>query len=94
MDVSFWRDLAVIWLSLFCLIGLVVPVVALYFIVRGVHSVHGGTQSLLGKGQTLSKQARAQVVKVTTRVDEEAIRAQSRLKRTETIIRKLVTGDR
>ncbi len=94
MDVTFWRDLAVIWLSLFCLIGLVVPVVALYFIVRGVNSVHGGTQRLLVKGQTLTKQARGQVLKGTTRVDEEAIRVQSRLKRTETIIRNLVTGGR
>ncbi len=94
MDVTFWRDLAVIWLSLFCLIGLVVPVAALYFIVRGVNTVHGGTQRLLYKGQTLSKQARGQVLKGTTRVDEEAIRVQSHLKRTETIIRKLVTGDR
>lgn len=93
MDVAFWRDLAVIWLSLFCLIGLVIPVVALYFIVRGVNTVHGGTRSLLFKGQTLSKQARGQVLKATTRVDEEAIRVQSQLKRTETVIRKLVTGD-
>ena len=93
MDVAFWRDLAVIWLSLFCLIGLIVPVVALYFLVRGVNSVHGGTQRLVQKGQILSTQVRGQVFTVTRRVDEEAIRAQSQMKRAETIIRKLTTGE-
>lgn len=93
MDVHFWRDLAVIWLSLFCFIGLIVPIVALYFVVRGVNAAHGGTQYLLHKGQTLTSRVRGQVVTVTQRVDEEAIRAQSQMKRAETVIRKLTTGE-
>ena len=92
MDVTFWRDLSVIWLSLFCFIGLFIPIAALYFGVRGVNALHGSVQRLVQRGQGVSRSVRSQVTQVSARVDEEAIRVQGRVKQTETIIRKLIPG--
>lgn len=92
MELGFWRDLSVIWLSLFCFIGLLIPIAALYFVVRGVHALHGGVQRLTQRGQTVSSQVRGQVNQASARVDEQAVRFQGRVRRTEAILRKLVGG--
>lgn len=91
MDLTFWRDLSVIWLSLFCFIGLLLPIVALYFVVRGVNALHGGVQRLAHQGQRVSSGVRSQVTQVSARVDEQAIRFQGRIKQAETTVRKLVS---
>jgi len=94
MDVTVWRDLSVIWLSLFCLIGLVLPLVVLYFAVRGMNALHGIVQRLVQRGQGLSGQVRSQVTTVSARVDEQAVRFQGRVKRVEAIVRKLLPVDK
>lgn len=90
MDLHFWRDLSVIWLSLFCFIGLLIPIAALYFVVRGVNMLHGGVQRLTQRGQMVSSQVRGQVTQASARVDEQAVRFQGQVRRTEAIFRKLV----
>ncbi|MBX3016210.1 MAG: hypothetical protein KF832_32110 [Caldilineaceae bacterium] len=89
MALTFWRDLSVIWLSLFCFIGLFVPVAALYFMVRGMQAFHGTVQRLAWRSQRLSRQVRSQVTTVSAQVDEQAVRFQGQVKRAETIIQKL-----
>ena len=92
MTVPFWRDLAVVWLSLFCFIGLLAPLAIFYFAVRGVNSLHGLTQRTLRRGQGLSGQARQQVTSVSAKVDEQAVRLQGRLKQVEGTLRRLTPG--
>lgn len=92
MALHFWRDLSVIWLSLFCLLGLLLPIAALYFVVRGVNALHGMVQRLMQRGQTVSSQVRGQVTQVSTQVNNQGIRMQSQLKRAETVVRTLVGG--
>ncbi|MEZ4729854.1 MAG: hypothetical protein R3E79_22205 [Caldilineaceae bacterium] len=93
MELAFWRDLSVIWLSLFCFLGLLIPIAALYFLVRGVNALHGGVQRLVQRGQGVSGSVRRQVTQVSARVDEQAVRVQGRIKQTETIVRKLMPGN-
>lgn len=89
MEVPFWRDLAVVWLSLFCFIGLLLPIAIFYFAVRGMNSLHGLTQRTLWRGQGLSSGARRQVTRVSAQVDEQAVRLQGRLKQVEATVRRL-----
>ena len=36
MELAFWRNIAIVWLSLFCFVGLIIPLVIGYFAVRGL----------------------------------------------------------
>jgi hypothetical protein len=90
MEVTFWRDLAVVWLALFCFIGLLIPLALLYFTVRGVNALHGLLYRLAQQGQGLSGQARRQVTQVSAQVDEQAVRIQGQTRRVEALVRKVL----
>lgn len=92
MEVTVWRDVAVVWLALFCFVGLLIPLALLYFSVRGVNALHGWLYRLTQQGQSLSGQARRQVTQVSARVDEQAVRIQGQTRRVETLVRKLLPG--
>jgi hypothetical protein len=92
MDVTFWRDLAVVWLALFCFIGLLIPIALFYFAVRGINALHGLVYQLTKQGQGVSGQARRQVTQVSARVDEQAVRLQGRFRRGEEVVRRLMPG--
>lgn len=92
MEVTFWRDVAVVWLALFCFIGLLIPLALLYFTVRGVNALHHLLYRLTQQGQGLSAQTRRQVTQVSARVDEQAVRIQGQTQRVETLVRKLLPG--
>jgi len=92
MEVTFWRDVAVVWLALFCFIGLLIPLALLYFTVRGVNALHHLLYRLTQQGQGLSAQTRRQVTQVSARVDEQAVRIQGQTRRVETLARKLLPG--
>jgi hypothetical protein len=58
MSLSFWRDVSIVWLSLLCFIGLVIPLVALFFAVKGLDSVHRKSLSFLRQSQGYSRAMR------------------------------------
>jgi hypothetical protein len=90
MEVTFWRDLAVVWLALFCFIGLLIPLALLYFTVRGVNALHGLLYRLAQQGQGLSGQARRQVTQASAQVAEQAVRIQGQTRRVEALVRKVL----
>ena len=61
VDLGFWRDLAVIWLALFCFIGLLVPVAIAVFAVKGMHIVIDRTPRYLQMAPDVSRQTRTHV---------------------------------
>jgi len=92
MEVTFWRDVAVVWLALFCFVGLLIPLVILYFSVRGVNALHEWLYRLTQQGQRLSGQARQQVTQASARIDEQAVRIQGQTRQVETLVRKVLPG--
>lgn len=78
MNLSFWADVSLIWLSLLCFVGLLVPLVATYFIVRGMQVVLNKTQILLLKTQGYSHQVRDRSFTLGERVREPIVRARTR----------------
>jgi hypothetical protein len=77
MELAFWRDLSVIWLSLLCFIGLLIPLVALYYVVRGMQIVNQRALPLLKQAQTYSRLARDKSDDVADRVAEPMLRTKA-----------------
>ena len=93
MEVAFWRDLSVIWLSLFCFVMLIIPLAALYFVVRGMDWLHRKSYTLAKQTQGLSGTVRVQSVQISTKVSEPVIRLNVRAKRFESFLRNLRNED-
>ena len=89
MTLHFWRDLSIIWLSPLCFIGLAIPLVALYFMVRGMNWVHGKTSLLLQRAQGYSQLARQQTERIADNVSSRVVHIQGRVTRIETILSRL-----
>ncbi len=84
MSIAFWRDLSVVWLSLFCFIALVIPIVILYFVVRGMNYVQGKVHMLFQKAQGISRLVRVQTDRISDKVAEPVIQAHGRFAKTRT----------
>ena len=89
MALSLWRDISVVWLSLFCLIGLAIPLVALYFVVRGLNSLHQKTAGVLRQGQVYSRQLRQQGDQLSRMIAEPVIRTQGKATRFRVALERL-----
>jgi len=89
MAVAFWRDLSVIWLSLFCFVMLLLPLGALYFIVRGMDWLHRKSYTLTKQAQGISARVRVQSERASIQVSEPVVRLSSRIKRFESFLRQL-----
>lgn len=92
MGVEFWRDLAVVWLSLLCLVMLILPVVVLYFAVRGMGAVNAAAPRFLHKAQSYTQMAKVQTNQMSEKVAQPIVRAQSRASKMSTTIRSLFHG--
>ncbi len=89
MALHFWRNLSIIWLSPLCFIGLAIPLVALYFMVRGMNWVHGKTSLLLQRAQGYSQLARQQTERIADQLGDRVVRVQGRVTRIETFLSRL-----
>ncbi|MEZ4656651.1 MAG: hypothetical protein R2911_03695 [Caldilineaceae bacterium] len=89
MGLEFWRDLAVVWLSLLCLVTLIVPVVALYFAVRGMGYVNEAVPKLLHKAQGYTQMAKTQTNQMSDKVAQPIVQARAKASRIEATIRSL-----
>jgi len=89
MSISFWRDLSIIWLSLFCFIGLAIPLVAFYFMVRGMNALQARVVPLLRKTQDISHMVRLRTEQTSEQIATPIIHAQRRYTQTSTWLQKL-----
>jgi hypothetical protein len=92
VTLAFWRDLSVVWLSLFCFVGMALPLVILYYAVRGMNALHGKTYQLLRRTQIISHRVPQQAERLAGQVSEPVIQLQKRVKRAETFIQSLING--
>ncbi|MEZ4618328.1 MAG: hypothetical protein R2867_22825 [Caldilineaceae bacterium] len=89
MELAFWRDLSVIWLSLFCFIGLVPPLAVLYLAVRGMNALHGKSYRWVRQAQGLSSHVPQQTKRAATKISEPVIQIQRRAKQVEAFFQSL-----
>jgi hypothetical protein len=74
VSLAFWRDLAIVWLALLCLIGMAVPLVVAFFAVKGMGILLGRAPALLGKVHQVTQHVRTQTDigsrQVVTRIED------------------------
>ena len=86
---AFWRDLSIIWLSLFCFVGLLPPLVIGYFLMRGMRWVLRKSDWLFDKAQGYTHQGRTIVDDASQRAVAPVIAAQKQATKFETVLRRL-----
>ena len=90
MDLALARDIAVVWLAFLCFIGMLVPLVASIFAVKGMHAAVSRTPRLLRQVQGHTRKVRIQVDAASYRVAAPVIRAQRESTRFATFMNRLL----
>jgi hypothetical protein len=91
VNLALWRDISIVWLSLFCFIGLAIPLVALYFMVRGINRVPAKFLSLLRRAQGYSRTMQRQSELMSYKISDPIIQVKKRATRLRTALRKAWT---
>lgn len=94
MDISTGRDIALVWLSLFCLIGLLVPIAALYFAIRGMNIAQTKTVELLQQGHTQAKRIHQQTERMSDQAVQPVLRAQSKVAQAKAAVKRITNPKR
>jgi hypothetical protein len=90
VDLAFWRDVSVVWLSFLCFIGLLIPLAAVLFAVKGMHVAVDRTPRYLRQAQRYSRLMRDSTDRGSRQVTEQVIRSQTAATRFQTRFHRIV----
>lgn len=90
MDLALWRDIAVVWLAILCFIGLVIPLAAMLFVVKGMHAAVNRTPALLRQVQGYSRAVRTQSEAASQRIAAPVVQAHREGTRLTTFLNRLL----
>jgi hypothetical protein len=90
VDLAFWRDVSIVFLSIQTFILLLVPLVAFYFAVRGLNFLHIRLPRVMYKAQDISKQVRMKTEAASQRVADPVVRAQRERTKAEATLQSLI----
>ena len=90
MDLSIGRDIALIWLSIFCMIGLLVPIAALYFAIRGMNIAQTKSVELLRQGQTQVKGIHQSTERMSHQAIQPVLRAKSKVAQATSAVKRII----
>ena len=90
MDLAFWRDVSIVFLSIQTFILLLVPLVAFYFAVRGLNFLHVRLPGVMYRAQGISKQVRMKTEAASQRVADPVVRVQRERTKAEVTLQALV----
>jgi len=89
VGLEFWANVSVVWLSFLCFIGIMIPLAATYFAIRGMHVVLGRARSFMGIAQRYSGMIRSKTDSLSTQVAKPIITAESKAAQADEVIRSL-----
>lgn len=89
MGLDFWRDVSVVWLSLLCFVGLLIPLVATYYAIRGMHAALGKSRSAFGAAQSYSSAVRRRTEFYSRKIAGPVVEAEREAAKAQTVIRTL-----
>lgn len=89
LSLGMWRDISLIWLSLLCFIGLVLPLALAYLAVRGMDAALRHASTGLHKAQSLSAQARVKTASMSHKVAAPVIAVNRHVSRWQRVARAL-----
>jgi hypothetical protein len=87
---ALWRDIALVWLALLCLIGLLIPLAVMLFAVKGMHVAVDHTPRLLRQVQGRTRALRSQTDAAGSRVSQAVIQVQGRATHMATVLERLL----
>ena len=90
MTLEFWRNLSVVWISIFFFLLCLVPLAVAFLAVQGMKKVLGGAQSGLENLQNASSQARAKTEQTAAKVTSAVIQGQSKGERAQATLKQLL----
>jgi hypothetical protein len=93
MTLAQLRDISVVWLSLLCFIGMLIPLAVTYFAVRGMNHVLDKTPGAMRRAQGISRAARDRTLAVSNQVAEPLIRTQGAVVRTQATARAILADE-
>ena len=89
MWLEFWSNIAVVWLALLCFATLLVPIVALYFMIRGLTMAQDHSRILFEKAQKQTGTMRTKTDQVSERIASPLLNMQVRSARFGSFVRTL-----
>ena len=89
MGLDFWANISVVWLSLLCFMGMLIPLVATYYAIRGMHAALGKSRTVFSTVQPYSSKIRSQTESVSQKITTPVIKTGSEAAKAEKIIRTL-----
>ena len=87
MSLSTWADIATVFLAIQCFVIMLVPLVATFFLVRGVNMVGGLLPEYLTKAQGVTRTVRNRTVETSVQVTEPLLRFRREQTRMESAVR-------
>ena len=90
MGLEFWTNISIIWLAFLAFIMGIIPLVILYFLVRGMMIVNRSVPRYLKLGQYYSGIARDQTRKVGEKAVEPVVQVYGQAARADAIARGLL----
>ncbi len=91
-NLTFWTDISVIWLSLLCFMGLMIPLGISFFAIRGMNVVLGKTPGLFQKVQSYSSLVRSHTESASERIAGPVVRAGAETAHIETTVQSLLSS--
>lgn len=89
MGLEFWANISVVWLSALCFVGIVIPLAATYYAIRGMHAALGISFTAFKTAQTYSGKIRSNTESVSQKIARPVIRSGSEAARADKVIRSL-----
>lgn len=90
MSLEFWRNLSVVWISIYVFLLCLIPLAIAFLAVQGMRWVLGGAQSGLENLQNASSKARAKTEETAAQVTSAVIQGQSKGERAHATLRQLL----
>ena len=89
MGLEFWANISVVWLSLLCFIGGLIPLAATYFAIRGMNVALGKSRSVMGLAQEYSSIIRSKTESFSDKVARPVIKIERKAAQADEVIRSL-----
>lgn len=93
MDLAFWRDVSIVFLSIQTFILLLIPLVIFYFAVRGLNFLHVRLPRFLFRAQDISTMVRTRTESLSERVADPLVRAERERTRAAATLASLASSD-
>lgn len=92
MNLEFWTDVSIVFLAIETSILLIIPLVVLYFAVRGLNFLHIRLPRVLFRAQDISKEMRIRTEAMSERVVDPMVKADRESTRATTTVTALFSS--